>query len=397
MKAVKNNENKKRAPTGQTPLLEQETMNTGAISEADSGSNHSFLIISLSRIAVPLTDLLGLDAVEIYLTERISSGMERIFHTGKLKSIWEFSAAGSIPEFLVKQTAKSEARTINLPNRRISGLAPSLREKAFGQVACMPIIAGDIPFGMLCAVHTRHSMLNENDQEMLASFSRWIAEVFIYERKSHQIRTQIITAERERIGMDLHDGIIQSLYGIGLSMENARLNLEQGKGDAVDQIEKSLDSLQAAIADIRAYILDLRPRQLRHANLFEGMRSLTREFRANTMVEVDLEGSHEEVEDLAREQVDALFHIFQEAITNTAKHARATKVSVRLWRRDGRVLLRINDNGQGFEMTKPGRRIGHGLANMRARAEGAGGGMEVVSIRRQGTTLLAWVPLVKEG
>ena len=126
------------------------------------------------------------------------------------------------------------------------------------------------------------------------------------------------------------------------------------------------------------------------------MRSLAREFRANTMVNVDLDGKKEDVDGLARAQVDALFHIFQEALSNTAKHARATTVSVRLWRPKDRVMLRISDNGKGFEVPDSHKRIGHGLANMRARAESAGGGMEVVSIRRQGTILTTWVPFIPE-
>ena len=142
--------------------------------------------------------------------------------------------------------------------------------------------------------------------------------------------------------------------------------------------------------------MDLRPRQLRHSNLFDGIQSLIREFRANTMVEVELEGSAEDVRNLEGEQIDALYHIFQESLSNTAKHAKATRVSVRLWRRDDRLLLRINDNGQGIEQPRPGRRVGHGLANMKARAEGVGGGIEVVSVRKQGTTLLAWVPVRRE-
>ena len=135
-----------------------------------------------------------------------------------------------------------------------------------------------------------------------------------YEQQNQRIRAQIITEERERIGMDLHDGIIQSLYGIGLSLENARLGLANGKGNAIEEIEKSKKALEDAIADIRAYILDLRPRQLRHSNLLEGMQSLIREFRANTMVEVDLTGSAEDVEGLAKPQMDALYHIFQESL-----------------------------------------------------------------------------------
>jgi signal transduction histidine kinase len=124
------------------------------------------------------------------------------------------------------------------------------------------------------------------------------------------------------------------------------------------------------------------------------MQSLIREFRANTMIEVELEGSAGEVAGLEGEQVDAIYHIFQEALSNTAKHAKATKVSVRLWRRDDRLMLRILDNGKGIEPNQPPRRrVGHGLTNMQARADGVGGGLEIISIRNQGTQLTAWVPL----
>jgi len=151
------------------------------------------------------------------------------------------------------------------------------------------------------------------------------AGIISFERGSQQQRAKIISEERERIGMDLHDGIIQSLYGIGLSMENARLGVENGRKDTIKQINLSLEALQSAIADIRAYILDLRPRQLRHSNIFEGMQSLIREFRANTMIEVELDGTTGEVAGLEEEQIEAIYHIFQEALSNIAKHAKATK------------------------------------------------------------------------
>jgi signal transduction histidine kinase len=358
-------------------------------------SETSYLIYNLEQLLVPLTNLFNLDACEVYLRSRKNGGLERIFHTGKLPDIWQLEGTGE-DGILYRSFLKGEARTFNLPNRRFSDLSPALQQKAYGQVASYPIFIDSIPAGMFSAIHTRRNFLNENEQAFLRTISNWIGGIAAFERRSQQLRTQIITEERERIGMDLHDGIIQSLYGIGLSMENVRLNVEQGKNETVTQIEKSLEALQSAIADIRAYIMDLRPRQLRHSNLFDGIQSLIREFRANTMVEVELEGSAEEVRNLEGEQIEALYHIFQEALSNTAKHAKATRVSVRLWRRDDRLLLRINDNGQGIEQPRPGRRIGHGLANMKARAEGVGGGIEVISVRKQGTTLLAWVPVRRE-
>jgi two-component system, NarL family, sensor histidine kinase DevS len=360
-----------------------------------SDADTTFLIFNFEQLLIPLANLFNLDACEVYLRSRKNGELERIFHTGKQPDIWQLGGTRESGIFY-KSFFKGEARIFNLPNRRFSDLDPSLQEKAYGQVASYPIFIDSIPAGMFSTIHTRRNLLNENEQVFLRAISNWIGGIVSFERRSQQLRSQIVTEERERIGMDLHDGIIQSLYGIGLSMENVRLNVEQGKNETVTQIEKSLEALKSAIADIRAYILDLRPRQLRHSNLFDGIQSLIREFRANTMVEVELEGSAEDVRNLEGEQIDALYHIFQESLSNTAKHAKATRVSVRLWRRDDRLLLRINDNGQGIEQPKPGRRVGHGLANMKARAEGVGGGIEVVSVRKQGTTLLAWVPVRRE-
>ena len=355
-----------------------------------------FLIKNIRHIIRALVDLQGLDAFEVFITIPGGKNLEKLFHAGNLEDIWSEDAYSDRSSLLRKYLLKGEVRVINLPNRRVGVLSHFLKEKAYGQVLCLPIILRNKPAGMICAAHTRKKFLSDQEMEFLRSVADWIANLMDYEQQNQRIRAEIITEERERIGMDLHDGIIQSLYGIGLSLEHARMDLNKGKNNGVAEIEKSMKALEGAIADIRAYILDLRPRQLRHSNLLEGMQSLIREFRANTMVDVNLTGSPQDVDGLARPQMDALYHIFQESLSNTAKHARATMVSVRLWRQDDRVMLRVNDDGTGFEISKPNHRIGHGLSNMKARAEGVGGGIEVISIRKQGTTLLAWMPYIEE-
>jgi signal transduction histidine kinase len=355
-----------------------------------------FLIKNIRHILHALADLQDLDALEVFLKIPGEKNLEKLFHAGHLEDIWSEDAYSGSSSLLRRYLLKGEVRAINLPNRRIEALSHSLKDKAFGQVLCLPIIVRNKPTGMICAAHTRKKFLSDHEMEFLQSITDWIAGLMDYEQHNKRIREEIVTDERERIGMDLHDGIIQSLYGIGLSLEHARVDLNNGKSNGVAEIEKSMKALEGAIADIRAYILDLRPRQLRHSNLLEGMRSLIREFRANTMVDVDLTGSPQDVDGLARPQMEALYHIFQESLSNTAKHARATLVTVRLWRQDDRVMLRVRDDGTGFEIKKPDHRIGHGLSNMKARAEGVGGGIEVISIRKQGTTLLAWMPYIKE-
>ena len=386
--------------------MDEETLKQATeTTKIDQLSNHTFternpidefLMKNIRHILWALAELQNLDAFEVFIKIPGEKNLEKLFRVGHLEDIWCEDAYSGSSSLLRKYLLKGEVRVINLPNRRMVALSNFLKEKAFGQVLCLPIILRNKPTGMICVAHTRKKFLSDQELELLRSIAEWIANQIDYEQQNQRIRAEIVAEERERIGMDLHDGIIQSLYGIGLSLEHARVDLNKGNSNGVAEIEKSMKALEGAIADIRAYILDLRPRQLRHSNLLEGMQSLIREFRANTMVDVDLTGSPQDVDGLARPQMEALYHIFQESLSNTAKHARATIVSVRLWRQNDRVMLRVNDDGTGFEISKPNHRIGHGLSNMKARAEGVGGGIEVISIRKKGTTLLAWMPFIKE-
>jgi two-component system, NarL family, sensor histidine kinase DevS len=92
-----------------------------------------------------------------------------------------------------------------------------------------------------------------------------------------------------------------------------------------------------------------------------------------------------------------LFHICQETLANTAKHAKAKSVEISLWSTDDRVLMEIHDDGKGFDMETKNLNIGHGLANMQTRAESAGGDVDISSVPGEGTTILAWVPRAKTG
>jgi signal transduction histidine kinase len=150
--------------------------------------------------------------------------------------------------------------------------------------------------------------------------------------------------------------------------------------------------LNQAIRDLRAYILDLRPRQMGSEGLLSGLMRLITEFRANTLAKVQLSGNDNDIKDLPQASSMVLFHICQEALANIAKHAKAKQVDISLWTTDERVLMEIHDNGKGFEMEKMTASIGHGLANMQTRARSIGGDVDLSSVVGEGTTVLAWVP-----
>jgi len=225
--------------------------------------------------------------------------------------------------------------------------------------------------------------------QMLAAYATAAIQNARLHENTHRLA---VLEERERIGMDLHDGIIQSIYGVGLSLESALHSFEEDPTDAKIRVQHSIESLNQAIRDLRAYILDLRPRQMGSEGLISGLNRLITEFRANTLAKVQLTGTDNEIKELPPSHSMVLFHICQEALANIAKHAKAKQVDISLWSTDERVLMEIHDNGKGFEMEKMSVTIGHGLANMQTRARSVGGDVDISSVIGEGTTVLTWVP-----
>jgi signal transduction histidine kinase len=244
----------------------------------------------------------------------------------------------------------------------------------------------------LCVGTIHPQPLDELEVQFLAAISSWVGTGIENLQLNLQGRRLAILEERERIGMDLHDGIIQSIYAVGLTLEHARLLLNEEPQVAQRRIEQSIADLNSAIRDIRSYILDLRPRQLHDESLMNGIQRLATELRANTLLEINLQGPNDGFADLTESNAVALFHICQEAMANIAKHARAHSVNVTLWKTPQRVLLEVSDDGRGFDFEVKKMSIGHGLANIQTRARNVGGDVEFTSEPGLGTTVLAWVP-----
>ena len=236
------------------------------------------------------------------------------------------------------------------------------------------------------------SEFTADDEKIIQMLAAYAAAAIQNARLHENTHRLAVLEERERIGMDLHDGIIQSIYGVGLSLESALHSIEEDPNDAKARVVHSIESLNQAIRDLRAYILDLRPRQMGTEGLLSGLNRLITEFRANTLAKVQISGTDHDLNGLPQAHSMVLFHICQEGLANIAKHAKAKQVEISLWSTDERVLMEIHDNGKGFEMEKMSVTIGHGLANMQTRARSVGGDVDISSVIGEGTTVLAWVP-----
>jgi signal transduction histidine kinase len=272
-------------------------------------------------------------------------------------------------------------------------LRTAVVDAGFKQIACVPLTARGELVGVLTIATRSRRAISKSELQLLVSVSAGAGTAIENARLHTNARRLAILEERERIGMDLHDGTIQSIYGVGLALENARLMMRENPQAAEERVLKVMEDLNHTIRDIRNYILDLRPRQLHGESLIDGLDRLATEFRQNTKLEVNLAGPKTEaVLDLPETHAMALFHICQEALANVAKHAGASHVNVDLWATSDRILLEISDDGKGFDLESASKTIGHGLANMQTRVANVGGDLDVTSAPGEGTTIFAWVP-----
>jgi signal transduction histidine kinase len=233
---------------------------------------------------------------------------------------------------------------------------------------------------------------SKEDQVMVERFAVHAAVAIQNARLYEEVGRLAIIQERDRIGMDLHDGIIQSIYAAGLILESAKLRLPDEADESEGLLTRAIESLNDTIRDIRNFILDLRPRRF-EGDLEEGLARLVREFQANTMVAVSLSVDLSDVDELKGSTARAFFLTIQEALANVARHAKANEVQLTLRRERANVMLSISDDGRGFDISRRNREVGHGLSNMRSRAASLNGTFEIDSMPGEGTRLELRLPI----
>ena len=235
---------------------------------------------------------------------------------------------------------------------------------------------------------------SSDDEEALLALAAQAAIAIENARLYAQTSQISALEERHRIGMDLHDGAIQSLYGLGLLIEAASDQIATAPSEARAQLSRAVDRLNAAIADLRNYVLGLRPVRGSDRPLRESLATLARQMAANALLDVDarVDAAAEALLDGAARE--AVFYVAADALANVARHARARHATVRLEREADGVVLEVTDDGVGFDIAASVE--GLGLRNMRERAFNVGGRLDVRSEPGAGTNLHMRLPIRTE-
>jgi signal transduction histidine kinase len=228
---------------------------------------------------------------------------------------------------------------------------------------------------------------DEQTVTLVETFADQASVAIEYGRAQADLRRLELMEERERIAKELHDGIIQSLFAVGMGLQGSALLA--GSPELSDRIEGAVSELDRTIRDLRNYIFGLRPGILADRQLDQALRLLGEEVQARTHALVEVEVDAGLAASLSARSHE-IVQLTREALSNVARHSRAKRALVRLARRGSDAVLTVKDDGIGFDAST--RSAGSGLRNMRARAAAMGGSIRVTSKAGRGTVLRVTFP-----
>ncbi len=278
-------------------------------------------------------------------------------------------------------------------------LRPAIPKAGFRCLVGIPLQARRKMVGVMTLASKTECLLTKREFDLLTTIGTWAGTAIENVRLQQQSKLVAVLEERERIGMDLHDGIIQSLYSIGLTLDYGKMILKdpkalEGPGDVMDRLNLATSGINNAINDIRSYVSDLRPSEMvKGKTLPDNLLFIIEKFETHSQIRGELEVTVPSLNGIPYQKKAILFHICQEALANTARHSQATEAKVRLWTENGRAHLEISDNGKGFNIDTADASLGHGLSNMQRRVRKAGGGIRIDSAPLRGTSVRVWVPV----
>jgi len=260
-----------------------------------------------------------------------------------------------------------------------------------------PVVARGTVFGNIYLTEKKDaSEFSEQDQSALVVLASQagiaIENARLYEeaqRAQRKLARLELFEERERIAKELHDGVIQSLFAVGMGLQGIAAATDDP--DVARRLEGAVEEVDRAIRDLRNYIFGLRPGILADRHLGQALQQLAREFQTKTEVLTIVDVDPAAASALASKAPD-IVQLTHEALSNVGRHAGATTCRVSLRRSGDDAVLEIDDDGAGFDAAAP--RSGMGLANLESRVVGGlGGTFTIESIKDQGTTIRALIPL----
>jgi len=315
------------------------------------------------------------------LTIKVADGAHAAELTG-LPVPMEGSASGDV--------IRSGQRAILADASKSGGTyQPMIALGNMGPMVLVPLVLRGRPFGALTVANpVGGTAFDEEAIGLLETFADQASVALEYGRAQAELNRLSVLDERERIGRELHDGVIQSLFSVGMGLQATASRSRDPEVES--RVEAAVGEIDRAIRDLRNYIFGLRPGILADRQLEQALEDLAREFedKSGVTTVTDIDGTV--AAELAPRAAD-LVQLTREALSNVGKHAQATTCRVSLHRDGDYAVLEIDDDGQGFDPAAP--HTGLGLRNLSDRGAAIGGRVAVESKAGEGTTVHIAIPI----
>jgi signal transduction histidine kinase len=254
----------------------------------------------------------------------------------------------------------------------------------------VPLMVRERLIGWLSLHHSEPRAYAQHHATLAQTIANQAATAIQNARLYGQARRLATLEERQRLARELHDSVSQVLYGIGLGARTANTLLDRAtiapelKSSLAEPLEYVISLAEAGLAEMRALIFELRPDSLEREGLVAALARQAAALRARHGLQVQTEFCEEPA--LSFETKEAFYRIAQESLNNTARHAQAERVDMRLFVSQGEIVLELVDDGVGFD--PQAEYSGHmGLNSMRERAAQVGSTLEIVSAAGQGAVV----------
>lgn len=373
----------------------QEASKSRALLDVTRAMNSSMQLGEiLQLITDSVAELVGTPAAAVYLLAPEHTSSVELVAARAMTPAVAVGDAGSLADTLAGQViASGSLVVVGDTTARPDLRAPRLRDGSVPlALAAVPIKLGGAVLGVIEVASTEAHRFSEDDVDLLTIFAEQAATAIQSARLYAQSQELALVRERDRIARELHDGIIQTIYAVGLNVEYCRAVLHENPEEVEGRLAEAGAGLNQAIQDIRNYIVDLKHAPVRDVDLRTAIERLALEFSGGG-VQVVTNVTDEAATAVVGARRAQVLQIVREALANATKHARASRIEVQALVEGGNLSVSVVDNGVGFDPTVAGRDGHLGLRNLTARARELDGYLDLRSQPGQGTEVLFTLPL----
>lgn len=255
-----------------------------------------------------------------------------------------------------------------------------------------PVRSGGRVFGNLYLTE-KPGGFDETDERLLLVLAAQAGAAIENAALAAQLQDLAVHSERDRISRELHDGVIQELFSIGMGLESARGLVGIDPPRMAQRLDAAIDAIDSTIRDLRNAIFHLRPHTAAALGLAAGLVELAREYEVNVLIRPAINIPSDLDARVDARVVPDVLHIVREALSNVARHAGPCAVTISAQVACGWLEVAVRDTGAGFDCGQA--RAGRGLENIRERARALDADLQVDSAPGSGTAICLRVP-VKE-